>query len=90
MDGGACANKSLMQFQADIRGTQVEREEIIESTALGAAYFAGIEAGLWTKEDILKNRKVDREFEPFMSEENRDRLYATWKKAVSRVMNWEE
>jgi len=90
VDGGACANNYLMQFQADILGTTVERAEIIESTALGAAYFAGIAAGLWTKEEILKNRKVERVFEPSMSEENRDRLYATWKKAVSRVMNWEE
>ena len=90
VDGGACANNYLMQFQADILGTRVERAEIIESTALGAAYFAGIEAGLWTKEDILKNRKIEREFEPGMTEEKRDRLYATWKKAVSRVMNWDE
>ena len=90
VDGGACANNYLMQFQADILGTRVERAEIIESTALGAAYFAGIEAGLWTKEDILKNRKIEREFEPSMTEEKRDRLYATWKKAVSRVMNWDE
>jgi len=79
-----------MQFQADILGTQVERAEIIESTALGAAYFAGIEAGIWSKEDILTNRKIEREFKPVMSEEQRDRFYKTWKKAVSRVMNWED
>jgi glycerol kinase len=79
-----------MQFQADILSTKVERAKIIESTALGAAYLAAIEAGIWTKEDILKNRRLEREFEPSMTDEDRERLYTTWKKAVSRVMKWEE
>jgi glycerol kinase len=90
VDGGACANNYLMQFQANILNSKVERAEIIESTALGAAYLAGIGVGLWKKEDILKNRKIQREFHPEMAEEKRTKLYATWKKAVSRAMDWEE
>ena len=90
VDGGACANDYLMQFQANILNTKVERAEIIESTALGAAYLAGIGVGLWKKEDILNNRKIQKEFHPDMSEEKRNKLYATWKKAVSRAMDWEE
>ena len=89
VDGGACANDYLMQFQADMLNTKVERAEIIESTALGAAYLAGIGVGLWKKEDILKNRKIQKEFHPAMEEEKRVKMYATWKKAVSRSMDWE-
>jgi glycerol kinase len=90
VDGGASANNYLMQFQADVLGSKVERARIIESTALGAAYLAGIAAGIWTREGIQKNRELDREFQPVMPEEKRERIYATWKKAVSRSMNWEE
>jgi len=90
VDGGACANNYLMQFQADILNSVVERAEIIESTALGAAYFAGIGIGLWEKEDILKNRKIQKEFIPKMKEQKRNKLYKNWKKAVKRTMNWEE
>jgi glycerol kinase len=89
VDGGACANDYLMQFQADMLNTKVERAEIIESTALGAAYLAGIGVGLWKKEDILKNRKIQKEFHPAMDEQKRVKMYATWKKAVSRSMDWE-
>ena len=89
VDGGACANDYLMQFQADMLNTKVERAEIIESTALGAAYLAGIGVGLWKKEDILKNRKIQKEFHPAMEEDKRVKMYATWKKAVSRSMDWE-
>ena len=64
VDGGACANNLLMQFQSDILGSSVERPEVIESTAMGAAYLAGIKAGLWEKENILKNRAIDRTFTP--------------------------
>ncbi len=90
VDGGACANDYLMQFQANILDSRVERAEIIESTALGAAYLAGIGAGLWKKEDILKNRKIQKEFDPEMTVEKRKKLYGTWKKAVERSMNWED
>lgn len=90
VDGGASANDYLMQFQADILNTKVERAEIIESTALGAAYFSGIGSGLWKKEDILKNRKIEKEFLPDMADDKREKLYNTWKKAVQRSMNWVE
>jgi len=90
VDGGACANNILMQFQADILNTPVERPEVIESTAQGAAYLAGIQIGLWRKGDILKNRRVQRTFVPQMKEEDRARLYQGWKEAVQRSMNWVE
>ena len=89
VDGGACANNFLMQFQADILNTMVERPEVIESTALGAAYLAGITVGLWKKEDILSNRKINRVFHPSFDEEKRTKLYKGWKKAVKRTMNWD-
>jgi glycerol kinase len=88
VDGGACANNILMQFQADILGTEVERPEVIESTALGAAYLAGIQIGLWKKEDILRNRKIQKKFAPEMDELIRQNLYKGWQKAVKRTMGW--
>jgi glycerol kinase len=88
VDGGACANNILMQFQSDILDTEVERPHVIESTALGAAYLAGIQSGLWKKEDITLNRKVEKRFVPAMEPAVRDRLYNGWKKAVKRTMNW--
>ena len=88
VDGGACANNILMQFQADILGTDVERPEVVESTALGAAYFAGIQSGIWKKEDILSNRKVQKCFKPAMDDKTRDKLYSGWKKEVARTMGW--
>jgi glycerol kinase len=90
VDGGACANNILMQFQSDILGTQVERPEVIESTAMGAAYLAGIQQGLWKKEDIIRNRKIQKCFVPEMGEEQRAKLYRGWKKAVQRAMKWVE
>ncbi len=88
VDGGACANNILMQFQADILGTTVERPEVIESTALGAAYLAGIHVGVWKKNDIVKNRKVQKQFTSSMDDKTRTHLYAGWKKAVQRTMGW--
>ncbi len=88
VDGGASANNMLMQFQADILGTDVERPEVVESTAVGAAYLAGIQAGIWKKEDIVRNRKVQRTFKPVMSEQDRTNLYRGWQKAVKRAMQW--
>lgn len=90
VDGGACANDYLMQFQSDILGADVERPEVIESTAQGAAYLAGIAVGLWEKEDIIKNRIIEEQFSPAMSSETREKLYATWQKAVKRSMDWIE
>jgi len=77
-----------MQFQADILGTLVERPAVTESTALGAAYMAGIQSGLWKQDDIPGKRKIDRIFKPVISSEERSRLYNGWKKAVSRTQGW--
>ncbi len=88
VDGGACANNVLMQFQADILGAEVERPEVIESTAMGAAYFAAIQIGFWKKEDIARKRTVEKCFKPAMDSPTRERLYAGWKKAVRRTMGW--
>jgi glycerol kinase len=88
VDGGACANNILMQFQADILGTEVERPEVIESTAMGAAFLAGIHVGLWKKEDIIRNRKINQLFKPNMDTATRSKLYAGWQKAVARAKGW--
>jgi len=88
VDGGASSNNYLMQFQADIEGVVVERPEVIESTAKGSAYMAGIMIGLWRKEEILKNRKIDRIFNPKLDQETRNKLYDGWKKAVDRTRGW--
>lgn len=90
VDGGACANNILMQFQADILGAEVDRPEVIESTAMGAAYLAAIHIGLWKKADIQKNRKIEKCFKPQMDESTRSRLYAGWIKAVKRTMGWSQ
>lgn len=88
VDGGASANAVLMQFQADILGCDVERPEVIESTAMGAAYLAGMHIGWWTKHDIVKNRRIQKNFTPKMESGVRERLYAGWKKAVERTKGW--
>lgn len=90
VDGGACANNILMQFQADILGTEVDRPAVIESTAMGAAYLAAIQIGLWKKEDIEKNRTIEKCFKPQMDEATRTKLYGGWQKAVKRTMGWLE
>jgi glycerol kinase len=91
VDGGACSNNFLMQFQADMLNVPVERPEIIETTALGAAYLAGLATGFWKDQaTIAEKRKVDRRFQPDMDEEKRQALYAKWKKAVERARGWEE
>lgn len=88
VDGGACANNYLMQFQSDILNTKVERPEIIETTVMGAAYLAGICVGLWKQEDILNRRKINNVFSPNFTLEKRDRLYKKWQKAVERTKDW--
>lgn len=88
VDGGASINGILMQFQADILGTEVRRPEVIESTAAGAAYLAGIEIGLWTQQDIINNRKIQKRFTPAMDEKTRNKLYRGWQKAVERSKGW--
>lgn len=89
VDGGAVANNLLMQFQSDILGVPVERPRVTESTALGAAYLAGIAVGFWTRDDVSKAGDLDRTFEPDMDEATRSRLYKGWQKAVKRTMLWE-
>jgi glycerol kinase len=90
VDGGASANNLLMQFQADILNAEVERPAIVESTALGAAYLAGIGVGLWKKEQITKRRMVERVFKPSIDEQKRSQLYKGWLKAVERTKGWLE
>ena len=91
VDGGAVTNNLLMQFQADILGTRVDRPEIIETTALGAAYLAGLAVDFWSsKEELASRWLLDRRFEPEMEEEKRAKLYKGWLKAVERSKNWEE
>ncbi len=90
VDGGACANNHLMQFQADILGTEVHRPEVIESTAMGAAFLAGIHVGLWKQEDVDQNRPMNKIFKPTFEQEKRKRLYSKWQKAVDRTKSWEE
>ena len=91
VDGGACANDFLMQFQSDILGVPVERPEIIETTALGAAYLAGLAIGFWKDQSMIaEQRKVNRKFKPYMRDDKKEKLYAGWKKAVKRSMLWED
>ena len=91
VDGGMVANELLMQFQADVLGVPVIRPEIVETTALGAAYAAGLAEGFWAGQDELKERwKEDKRWEPQMSEADRERGYAQWKKAVERTFDWVE
>lgn len=83
VDGGAVKNNFIMQFQADIVDTSVERPEVQETTALGAAYLAGLAVDFWEdKKDIADRWKLEKEFNPEMSEETRTKLYKGWKKAV--------
>ena len=90
VDGGATGNDFLMQFQADILGVDVERPIVRETTALGAAYLAGLAVGFWkSKEDISRNYAVDRVFKSQYSEDLRMKKYKGWKKAVDRSRNWE-
>ncbi|UOF90676.1 glycerol kinase GlpK [Fodinisporobacter ferrooxydans] len=89
VDGGACANQFLMQFQSDILGVPVERPAVFETTALGAAYLAGLAVGFWkSKEEIAQHWKIDRIFEPQMVEQKRDDLYNGWRKAVQATRSF--
>lgn len=89
VDGGAVANNFLMQFQSDILGVPVERPEVIETTALGAAYLAGLAVGFWeSKQSVVEGWAIDRKFESNMEDEKRDKLYNGWLKAVDRAKDW--
>jgi glycerol kinase len=91
VDGGAAANNLLMQLQADLQGVPVQRPAITETTALGAAYLAGLAVGFWSGlEEIAAQWKMDAEFIPAMSAERREVLYAGWQRAVKRAQHWIE
>ena len=89
VDGGAVQNNLLMQFQANILGIPVVRPKITETTALGAAYLAGLATGFWNdKEEISRKWKTDKKYLPVMDNETKEKLYNGWKKAVQRALNW--
>jgi glycerol kinase len=86
VDGGAVVNDLLMQTQADLLGIPVERPRVTETTALGAAYLAGLAVGVWPNLDALAGqRQVDRVFEPTIGEDERESRYAAWRRAVERA-----
>lgn len=91
VDGGATANNFLMQFQADLLGCEIKRPKIIETTAIGAAFLAGLAVGFWENQEELQELwEADQSFQPNMNEEKRDQLIHFWHKAVERSKNWVE
>jgi len=91
VDGGMVYNELLMQFQADVLGVPVIRPKVAETTALGAAYAAGLAVGFWTEvEELRKNWQVDHTWEPKMDPKEREKEYKLWKKAVTRTFDWVE
>ena len=91
VDGGATANNFLMQFQADLLGCEIKRPKIIETTAIGAAFLAGLAVGFWKNQEELQELwEADQSFEPNMESEKRDQLIHFWHKAVERSKNWVE
>jgi glycerol kinase len=91
VDGGACANNLLMQFQADLLGVPVVRPKVSETTALGAAYLAGLAVGFWKdQQEIAAQWQADRRFTPAMKPAARKKLTAGWTKALARAKNWED
>lgn len=91
VDGGAVANNFIMQFQSDILNVPVDRPRVIETTALGAAYLAGLAVGYWqSKEDIQRNWVMDKCFIPNMDEDKRNKLIFNWHRAVNRAAGWAE
>jgi len=91
VDGGAVANNFLMQFQANLLGAAVDRPRVLETTALGAAYLAGLAVGYWAgKQDIIQNKVIERTFESSMESAERDGLYEGWKAAVQATMGYKQ
>jgi glycerol kinase len=89
VDGGAARNDFLCQFQADILGIPVERPATTESTALGAAYLAGLSTGFWkNEEELAAHLELGRRFEPSLDVSRREELYAGWQRAVERAKAW--
>ena len=89
-DGGAVQNRWLMQFQADVLGAPVVVPEISETTALGAAYLAGIATGIWDAEEVEAMWREAARYEPRMGEDERRTLLADWRRAVERAKGWAE
>ena len=88
VDGGACSNNLLMQFQSDLLGVPVVRPKVSETTALGAGYLAGLAVGFWKNEkEIAQQWQVEKRFEPQMKKSEREQLYEGWQAAVARVRN---
>ena len=91
VDGGASRNKFLLQFQSDILSVPVARPQVVETTALGAAFLAGLAVGFWKDQSvIIEDEKIAETYEPVMAEEQKEKLYTGWKKAVDRALKWEE
>ena len=91
VDGGASANGFLLQFQSDMLNTEVTRPEVLETTAMGCAFLAGLAVGFWKNTDEIKNIwRKDKIFYPNLSEENRNRKIKGWEKAVRRTFNWDK
>jgi glycerol kinase len=89
VDGGMCSNDTLMQFQADLLGVEVVRPVIAETTALGAAYGAGLAVGVWSSLDEIESMwSEDARWSPAMAEEERSRLLGRWRQAVQRSFDW--
>ncbi len=89
VDGGASKNNFLMQFQSDIINTNVVRPSCVETTAMGASYLAGLAVGYWSsKEDVIKNWSVDKEFKPDMTDEARVKALKGWSQAVAATRGW--
>jgi glycerol kinase len=89
VDGGAAANNLLCQFQADLLDIPIRRPKVLESTALGVAYLAGLAVGYWkNKQEISANWSVGREFLPRMAQDRRQKLVKGWERAVARSKRW--
>ena len=89
VDGGVTANDLCMQIQADVLGVEVSRPVVAETTALGAAYAAGLATGFWSSTDELRAHwREDRRWTPQWSEDQRESAYAGWRKAVERTLDW--
>ena len=90
VDGGAIANNFLAQFQADVLQTPVTRPKVLESTALGAAYLAGLAVDYWSINDLTRVREIERQFDPQLEAGDVERLIKRWHKAVDRSREWVE
>jgi glycerol kinase len=87
VDGGACKNNLLMQFQSDLLKVKINRPKVVETTNMGAAFLAGLQVGYWKNSaEIQRIRRVDKVFSPGMKEKKREQLWLGWKKAVGQVL----